>query len=84
MEHLASHAGYELIDKRIMKGEQINMTGAEYCKSCEKLDVCMYSKEMTRVVDEADENIKKSSFKDNITIYYRCKSYKSKPQGNIR
>ena len=51
------------------------MTGKEYCKSCEKSDVCMYSKEFIRVVDETNENMLKSSFKDNITIDYRCKFY---------
>ena len=60
------------------------MTGAEYCKSCEKSGVCMYSKEFIKVVDETNENMLKSSFKDNIVIDYRCKFYKSKPQGNIR
>ena len=60
------------------------MTGTEYCKSCEKSDVCMYSNEFKRVVDEANESVSKSSFKDNITIDYRCKFYKSKPQWNIR
>ena len=60
------------------------MTGAEYCKSCEKSDVCMYSKDFVKVVDEANENVNKSSFKDNIIADYRCKFYKSKPYGNIR
>ena len=60
------------------------MTGEEYCKSCEKSDVCMYSKEFIRVVDETDESVNKSSFKDNIIADYRCKFYKSKPYGNIR
>ena len=60
------------------------MTGTEYCKSCEKLDVCMYSKEFIRVVDEANDNMQKSNFKDNIIMEYRCKFYKSKTQGNIR
>lgn len=57
------------------------MTGAEYCKSCEKSDVCMYTKDFVKVVDEANENVNKSSFKDNIIADYRCKFYKSKTQG---
>ena len=60
------------------------MTGAEYCKSCEKSDVCMYFKEFIKVVDETNENMLKSSFKDNITIDYRCEFYKSKTQWNIK
>lgn len=60
------------------------MTGTEYCKSCEKFDVCMYSKDFIQAVDEANDSISKSNFKDNITIDYRCKFYKSKPQGNVR
>lgn len=67
-----------------IKEKEINMTGTEYCKSCEKLDVCMYTNEFVRVVDETNENMQKSSFKDNITIDYRCKFYKGKPQGNVR
>ena len=51
------------------------MTGTEYCKSSEKSGVCMYSKEFVRVVDETNENMLKSSFKDNITIDYRSKFY---------
>ena len=50
------------------------MTGAEYCKSCKKSDVCMYTKDFVKVVDEANE-------KDNIIADYRCKFYKSKTQG---
>ena len=60
---------------------RVNMTGTEYCNNCEKFDVCMFSAEMIRVVDEADENIKKSSFKENITLDYRCKFYKGKIMG---
>ena len=60
------------------------MTGEEYCKSCEKSDVCMYTKDFVKVVDEANENVNKSSFKDNIIADYRCKFYKSKTQGDIR
>ena len=57
------------------------MTGEEYCKSCEKSDVCTYSKEFIRVIDETNESVNKSSFKDNIIADYRCKFYKSKTQG---
>ncbi len=57
------------------------MTGIEYCSNCEKSDVCMYTKDFVKVVDEANENVNKSSFKDNIIADYRCKFYKSKTQG---
>ena len=60
------------------------MTGEEYCKSCEKSDVCMYTKDFVKVVDETNESVNKSSFKDNIIADYRCKFYKSKTQGDIR
>ncbi len=47
-----------------------------YCTECEKLEVCMYSNEFIKVIDEVNSVIYKSSFKDSIIIDYRCKFYK--------
>ena len=57
------------------------MTGIEYCSNCEKSDVCMYTKDFVKIVDEANENMLKSSFKENIIADYRCNFYKGKPRG---